>query len=102
MFPDEIEYVENAARAARYVLYDGTVIEGVTNRGTFESSIGSIAEDAAFAHPHKSFFVNMRYVQNLGADEVVLDGGATLPMSRRNAVDTRKRYLRYLARGGEE
>jgi DNA-binding LytR/AlgR family response regulator len=99
---DEIVYVENVARAARYVLYDGTVVEGVTNRGTFEEGVGTLAEEEAFIHPHKSFFVNMRYVQAVNADGVVMDGRITLPISRRNATDTRKRYLRYLARGGED
>lgn len=97
---NDIVYVENIARAGRYVLRDGGVIDGQTNRGTFEEGIAPISRDDAFMHPHKSYFVNMRYVQSFGSEGIVLDDGTKIPVSRRNAQESKKRYLRYMSTEG--
>jgi len=98
----DIVYVENVARAASYHLRDGSVLATTTNRTSFENSIGSLLQHAAFVQPHKSFFVNMHYIRTLGAEAITLDDGQTIPISRRNLMDTKRRYLRFLADEGGE
>lgn len=95
-----IEFVENLARVPMYNMSDGTVIAGSTNRGTFEAAVGPLASDPAFVQPHKSFFVNMHFVRTLGQGVFILDDGRQIPISRKNASYTRKRYLSFLSREG--
>lgn len=97
---DAVVCVENSARSALYTISDGTQVEGVCNRSNFEESVGPIAAESDFLHPHKSYFVNMHHVRTIRADKLVLDNGREVPISRRNVAEVKKRYIGFLAKEG--
>ncbi len=97
---NEIMYVENIARASVYRLMDGSSITGVCNRGSFEESVKPLGEQADFVHPHKSYFVNMRYVRTLMPSCLLLDDGTQIPVSRKRMSETKHTYLKFLVKEG--
>nr|WP_288861201.1 LytTR family DNA-binding domain-containing protein [uncultured Faecalicatena sp.] len=96
----DIIYIENISRCAVYVLKDGTEIVGTYNRKTFEDSIYPLNEHPDFLQPHKSFFVNMKYIQAIQGGTLSLDNGRQVFISRNRSAETKKRYLKYLSQRG--
>lgn len=94
---EDVMYVENVARSATYVLHNEKRIIGLCNRRTFEEAVGVIASHSDFVQTHKSFFVNMNYIQKFGSQKVVLDNGMEVSVSRSRALETKKKYLQFLA-----
>lgn len=97
---DDIIYIENVSRCAVYVLKDGTDIVSTYNRRTFENSIRPLNEHPDFLQPHKSFFVNMGYIQAMQGDTLLLDNGKQIFISRNRVSAAKKRYLKYLSQKG--
>ena len=48
-----------------------------------------------FFRCHKSYIVNMRYIDRIDRKNVLLQGGRAVPISRSKQEETRKRYLLY-------
>lgn len=49
-----------------------------------------------FLRCHKSFLVNMRRIRRFQAQEVLLDTGAAIPLSRSRSAGARAEYFRYM------
>lgn len=96
----DIMYVENIARCAAYMLKTGEQINSICNRGSFEESVGFLSEHPAFVQPHKSYFVNMHFIRNLGPRNMILDDGTQIAVSRNRFSHTKKVYLKYLSDEG--
>lgn len=99
---DDIVCVENISRAAVYTMKDGEQLESVCNRTAFEKSISPLPLLKEFLQPHKSFFINMRYIKALKSDEIVLDSGRKIPISHDKSALSKKEYLKFLAQRGEQ
>lgn len=98
----DIVAVENRSRAAIYSLRDGSMVKSVSLRGAFEDSVRPLPEDPDFMRPHKSYFVNMRYICSLRAGSLTLDDGREIPVSRGCYADANRTYLNFLAQEGED
>ena len=48
-----------------------------------------------FVRVHKSYIVNMRYIDRIDRKNVLLQGGRAVPISRSKQEETRTRYLLY-------
>ncbi|MEG2672008.1 MAG: LytTR family DNA-binding domain-containing protein [Ruthenibacterium sp.] len=94
---EDIICVENIQRSMQFSLQDGTKINSVCNRESFEAHLAPLLADDAFAQPHKSFLIHLKFVQNLQPDILILDNGLHIPISRNYASDLKRRYLKYLA-----
>ncbi|ARP50926.1 MULTISPECIES: LytR/AlgR family response regulator transcription factor [Caproicibacterium] len=99
---ESIIVVENVARSALYTLSNGQTISSVCNRGSFDRAVAPLSSDPAFLKPHKSFWVNMRFIRTVQRDSLVLDNNREIPISRNRFADVNRRYLRFLAHDGEE
>jgi DNA-binding LytR/AlgR family response regulator len=97
---DKIMCVENSDRTAVYSLSGGDSVSSIKIRGSFEDAVSPLPEDPMFIRPHKSFFVNMRFIQSLSKDSITLDDGRSIPVSRRCCQDITGRYLKFLSEGG--
>jgi DNA-binding LytR/AlgR family response regulator len=95
----EIVLVEELARTAVYTLADGSAVTSVSIRGTFDGAIAPLPADPDFLHPHKSFFVNMRYIHALRASSILMDNGREIPVRRGSYPQLNRAYLQYLAGG---
>lgn len=54
-------------------------------------------ERAGFLRVHKSFLVNMKYIEKLNYDKVLLRGGENLAVSQRRFSELKIRYLQWRA-----
>ena len=51
-----------------------------------------------FATPHKSYLVNMAYINSVAAEDIILTNGVRVPISRRRKQDFNKDFCRFLGR----
>lgn len=96
---EEIMYVENNVRNTTYTMNDGNTVTSVRRGGTFEEAVGPIATDANFLQPHKSFFVNIKYIRALQVDTVLMDDGKEIPVARRRMNEIQNQYIRFISEG---
>lgn len=92
--------VENISRILCFTLKDSSTIESICNRESFEKHLSPLIENSAFIQPHKSFLVNMDYIQSISSKELYLDNGKRVPISRNNSRSTKTAYLKYLSLPG--
>lgn len=93
--------MENVSRTPIYSLRDGRRIQGLVNRGTFDEAVAPLSGDKDFVAIHKSYWVNLRHIRSVSSTRVVLENGKELPVSRKHAAEVNRRYLKYLADGGD-
>lgn len=89
---DDIMYVENAVRVMTYKLNNGKTAIGKRRNISFETALEPLAQLPNFIHPHKSYFINMNYVETLDGDSIVMENGAVIPISRKNLLSVRKQF----------
>lgn len=94
----ELVYAELVERSAAYHMKDGNVLTGVVIRGKFEEEMAGILKNPEFIQPHKSYLVNMQYIKDLMINELIMEDGTAIPVSRNRRAEVKKDYLRYVAR----
>ncbi|MDD4691851.1 LytR/AlgR family response regulator transcription factor [Eubacterium aggregans] len=97
---NQICYAENVSRCVNLVLAGGNRLVGVTNRSSFETSVASLLEAPGFVQCHKSFVVNLLYVNDFMGDSLFLDNGQRIPVSRSQVTPVRRVWLAYAAARG--
>ena len=93
----EIILVENKFRSALYSLSSGTSVKSVSIRGTFEEAVAPLPDDPDFTRPHKSYYVNMRYIHVLQPGVIVMDNGREISVSRSFSSQVSRDYLDFLS-----
>lgn len=94
---EDIMYIENNLKNVTYTLKDGHKISCGRRQGAFEDAVGDIAKSEQFMQPHKSYFINMKFISALQGDSVLMDDGKVIPVARRRINDTQNRYIRYIS-----
>lgn len=92
-----IEYIENYSRTLNVCLDDGENIRSIFIRKSFDEEIREIAGDKSFLQVHKSFLINMRHVKKLEQNEIVMESGKRIPVSKARAADVKRTYLQFLS-----
>ncbi len=82
-------------RGVRYTLLGGEVIHGQPSRQSFSQQIAPLLGGEDFVQPHVSFAVNMRYAEKLTREQFVLQGGITVPVSKKQYTSVRDAYINY-------
>lgn len=95
---EEVMYVENNVREITYRMSDGNSVVSVRRGGTFEEAVGVVASDTCFIQPHKSFFVNLKYIQAMQLDTILMDDGRKIPIARRRMTDIHNKYIRFISK----
>lgn len=99
---EEIMYIENNLRNMTYTLNDGRTVSSVRRSGSFENAVEPVASDTSFVQPHKSFFVNLKYVNALQSDGILMDDGRKIPIARRRLSEIQDRYIRFISKEGKK
>ena len=94
---EDIMYVENQLRDAIYTMFDGKKAVCSRMLGTFEEAVAPLPENPDFIQPHKSFFVNMKYIKSFGSGSITMDDGKLVPVNQKRLPAVRKTYLAYLS-----
>lgn len=97
---DDIMYVENVSRNLVFSMSDGSKHKSVSIRKSFESSVEPLMMDKNFIQPHKSFLVNMYFIKSYSGDNIVMEDGYVVPISRNNSAMVKKEYLYHLSHFG--
>lgn len=92
IYINRLEYVEVIGRTIFYHIIDGSVIE----------ASGSMVElnDALLNHPnlikpHRSYIINMDYIDTLSSREIIMKSRSIVPMARANYQAIKSAYINY-------
>lgn len=92
----KIEYIENYSRVLNICLTDGENIRSIFIRKSFDEEIKEIAQDKRFIQVHKSFLINMNYVNKLTQNSILMNNGKSIPISKKRAAYVKKEYLLFV------
>lgn len=92
---NDLLYVELHNRLLRYHLLDGSVIESLTLRTSFQNAVEPILSDGRFFRCGTSMAVNLHYVRGLDKDNLYLDQGHTVSLPRGMLGEARRRWSAY-------
>lgn len=89
---DDICYLERSQRVTFLMMRDGSRYE-------VRDKISGLLEklpESAFGRCHNSYAVNMTRLTRVGSTDLELEGGSTVPISRRYAKSFRAKYLTWI------
>lgn len=84
--------VEAYDRKVIYHLHNGEQLEC---HGRFSSVCDDLMKNPEFMLPHRSFLVNMKFISTIGAADMNLQNGQTIPLAQRRVADIKKHYLAF-------
>ena len=90
-----IVYGELAGRRIQYHLTDGSVVKGMSLRGSFQDAVRPLLAHRRFVLCTASFFVNLAFVEVAGPSGLKLTGGSALPLSRALRAEVTSRWMDY-------
>ncbi len=93
----KIEYIENSSRTLEVHLSDGKILKSIFIRKSFDEEIAKLEDDRHFIKVHKSFIVNLKYVQQLSRNQIIMESGAIIPISQKRTAITRHEYLSFIS-----
>ena len=89
---DKLEYCEVIRRSLLLHKTDGTVLEAA---GSMDSLCESLAEHRNFLRIHRSYLVNLEYIQTITPKTLVMSSRAELPIPRGRYNDIKDAYLEH-------
>lgn len=97
---DHILYVEQADRAPRYHLKDGSCVSGVTMRASFQEAMGPLLADRRFYLCGTSFLLNLHCIKSIHKSDILFAGGQKTTVPRRSASELNTAWMHYWLEGG--
>lgn len=88
----KLEYCEVMGRTLVFHQADGTVVE---SSGRLDDLCTQLAKYENFLRPHRSFLVNMEYIQGISRQAVAMRSGAEVPVPHGKYSEIKNRYLEY-------
>ena len=92
---DKLVYCEVLGRTLMFHLANGAVMESI---GSMDELARQLASYENFVRPHRSYLVNMEYIQTISARAIVLTTLAQIPVPHGKAADIKNQYLAYAFR----
>lgn len=103
LFPVDAEIIRLKLSQICFVEAQAHSVLVVTGQRTVEvrRSISELEQelDQGFVRCHRSYLVNLKYIARLGKNEVILDDGTVLPLSRSAATAVHKAFVAYYTEG---
>ena len=88
----ELVYVEAQNRKVIYYTSGG---EQIVCTALFSSVCDNLLQHREFIQVHRSFLVNMNYIRSIGAIDMYLHNGKSIPLAQRRVTDIKKHYLAF-------
>ncbi len=92
MDPAELEYCEVNGRSLLLYMQDGRVLESIGKLDVLEEKLLSTG---SFLRVHRSYLVNMAYIQNISYRSVILFSQKEIPIPHGKCGEIKKTYLSY-------
>ena len=89
---ERLEYCEVLGRTLWFHMKNGTILESV---GSMEQLCRQLAAHRNFLRPHRSYLVNLEYVQNISPKMITMENLAEIPVPHGKYSDLKNRYLEY-------
>lgn len=92
---EKLEYCEVTGRTLVFHLENGKVLESA---GSLDELCEKLGQYDCFLRPHRSFLVNMEYIQNISYKAIILDSLAEIPIPHGKCSEIKRQYLEYAFR----
>ncbi len=90
--PDSIVYCEAVGKKTKVFTCDGQTLLCDTGISGLKNLLSG-----NFIHCHRSYLVNLRFVQSIGKAEIRLDNGTAVPLSRRLYKEVNENFIEFYA-----
>ena len=94
-----LEFVEVVNKTVSFHLSDGAVYEVTAALSDFEEKLLYRPE---FFKTHRSYLINLNYIQSIGANNAVTKNGHDIPLSRQRRGRMQDAYMRFLNKAGTQ
>lgn len=92
--------VESFRRTLVFHLAGGQKLASKTIRVPIEIAVAPLLEDSRFLHAHKSYIINMAFVEELTPTSFLMKNGLEVPVPRYKYAEAKNHYLSYLSESG--
>lgn len=92
IYINKLEFAEIIRRTILYHLIDGSVIEAVGSMSALENELLS---NDCFIKPHRSYIINMNYIDALNQREIKMQSLALVPISKANYNTVKLSYIEF-------
>lgn len=89
---DRLEYCEVMGRKLLFHMENGTVLEST---GRLDELSSRLAQYENFLRPHRSFLINMEYIQSISYKAITMDSLAQIPIPHGKCLKIKNTYLKY-------
>lgn len=92
----QLEYCEVLGRKLLFHLENGAVLESA---GSLDDLAGQLMQHSNFFRPHRSFLVNMEYIQNISSHSIKMVNDAEIPIPHGKCSEIKNTYMEYAFNG---
>ena len=92
----QLEYCEVLGRKLLFHLANGEVLESA---GSLDDLAGQLMQYSNFLRPHRSFLVNMEYIQNISSRSIKMVNDAEIPIPHGKCSEIKNTYMEYAFNG---
>lgn len=92
IYLNRLEYIEVIGRTIFYHIIDGSVIEAA---GSMAEVNDLLLNYPNFVKPHRSYIINMDFIDTLNSREILMTSRSTVPMARANYQAVKSAYISY-------
>ena len=92
----QLEYCEVLGRKLLFHLENGAVLESA---GSLDDLAGQLMQYSNFFCPHRSFLVNMEYIQNISSRSIKMVNDAEIPIPHGKCSEIKNTYMEYAFNG---
>lgn len=92
----QLEYCEVLGRKLLFHLENGAVLESA---GSLDDLAGQLMQYSNFFRPHRSFLVNMEYIQNISSRSIKMVNDAEIPIPHGKCSEIKNSYMEYAFNG---
>ncbi len=90
---EKLEYCEVIGRTLLFHMENGNVPESM---GSLDELCSQLTQYPNFLRPHRSFLINMEYVQNISYRAITMDNLAEIPIPHGKCSEIKNQYLEYV------
>lgn len=92
----QLEYCEVLGRKLLFHLENGAVLESA---GSLDDLAGQLMQYSNFFRPHRSFLVNIEYIQNISSRSIKMVNDAEIPIPHGKCSEIKNTYMEYAFNG---
>lgn len=92
----QLEYCEVLGRKLLFHLENGAALESA---GSLDDLAGQLMQYSNFFRPHRSFLVNMEYIQNISSRSIKMVNDAEIPIPHGKCSEIKNTYMEYAFNG---